>query len=165
MNKYLPNKLEMRQAVFTAIAIVLLVLVLGFVGRVIGYTFGFGYSNRWDDARSFHQQGRNMMWKISNDDMNMDDMDMDASDSPMSMDNMMMDMNAGLQGLKGDDLDKEFLKEMIVHHQGAIEMAKTLKAGTKRPELLKMADDIINVQSKEVSMMQGWLDTWFQVKK
>ncbi|MFO0764830.1 MAG: DUF305 domain-containing protein [Patescibacteria group bacterium] len=77
------------------------------------------------------------------------------------MRDMMMDMTSSMRGKTGDELDKAFLAGMIEHHQGAIDMAKILKDGTKRPELQKMADDIINVQSKEIEMMQQWQKEWF----
>ena len=77
------------------------------------------------------------------------------------MQGMMMDMTARMQGKTGDALDKVFLEDMIVHHQGAVDMAKLLAAGTKRPELQKMAQDIITVQTSEIQMMQGWHKMWF----
>lgn len=78
-----------------------------------------------------------------------------------SMTAMMHDMNASLVGKTGDALDKEFLTQMIVHHQGAVEMAQTLLAGTKRPELVKMGNDIVSVQTKEINQMKQWLNDWF----
>ena len=78
-----------------------------------------------------------------------------------SMNSMMMDMTARMKGKTGDELDRVFLEDMIVHHQGAIDMAKELQKGTKRPELQKMAEDIIRVQTGEIEMMQGWLVNWF----
>ena len=78
-----------------------------------------------------------------------------------SMSSMMTDMSASLKGKTGDELDKAFLEAMIVHHQGAVDMAKELQKGTKRPELLKMADDIITAQTAEIEMMQKWLNEWF----
>ncbi len=85
---------------------------------------------------------------------------MSNSDSD-AMDSMMMDMTARMQGKTGDELDKIFLADMIVHHQGAVDMAKLLQKGTKRPELQKMANDIITAQTKEITMMQTWLKEWF----
>ena len=80
-----------------------------------------------------------------------------------AMDSMMIDMTERMKGKTGDELDKVFLQDMIVHHQGAIDMAKLLQAGTKRPELQKMANDIITVQSKEITQMKGWLTRWFGI--
>ena len=74
-----------------------------------------------------------------------------------AMQGMMMDIS----GKTGNDLDKAFLEQMIIHHEGAVSMARTLKAGTSRPELKKMADDIISVQTKEIEMMNSWKNQWF----
>ena len=85
---------------------------------------------------------------------------MSNSDSHMS--NMMNDMMSVLQGKTGDEFDKAFLSEMIVHHQGAVEMAKAVITTSKKPELVKLANDIISAQNKEIEMMQGWQKAWFK---
>lgn len=82
--------------------------------------------------------------------------------SAMDMRNMMMDMTSRMDGKKGAELEKVFLEDMIVHHEGAIQMAQKLKDGTTRTELIQMADDIISTQTKEVEMMKKWLGEWFK---
>lgn len=84
------------------------------------------------------------------------------SDRDMKMDSMMSSMMAGLEGKKGDDFDKAFLSEMVVHHQGAVEMAKAVLSTSNRPELIKLANDIISAQNKEIEMMQMWQKAWFK---
>ena len=55
------------------------------------------------------------------------------------------------------DADAHFIKNMIPHHQMAIDMAKKeLKAG-KNDEARDMAQKIIDAQEEEISKMQGWL--------
>lgn len=76
-----------------------------------------------------------------------------------AMDGMMMD----LQGKKGQEYEKAFLENMIIHHVGAIEMAEDLLKETDRPELVKLANDIISAQNSEVDMMQVWLMEWFNL--
>lgn len=78
-----------------------------------------------------------------------------------SSQNTNQDMASTLKGKKGEALDQAFLDAMIVHHQGAIDMAKVVLANSKRPELQKMAEDIISTQSSEIATMKGWLNTWF----
>jgi uncharacterized protein (DUF305 family) len=73
----------------------------------------------------------------------------------------MIGMTSGLAGKTGDELDKAFLDEMIVHHEGAVEMAQTLQKGTLRSELLKLASDIIEAQTREIRMMKQWRSEWF----
>ncbi len=87
------------------------------------------------------------------------------SNSGSDMGSMMMDMTARMKGKTGDELDKVFLEDMIVHHEGAVDMAKELQKGTNRPELQKMAKDIIEVQTGEITMMENWLKEWFGVTR
>ncbi|WP_271899214.1 DUF305 domain-containing protein [Candidatus Phyllobacterium onerii] len=57
------------------------------------------------------------------------------------------------------DADKDFVRVMIPHHQGASDMAEVeLKYG-KDPELRKIAEHIIKMQEKEISDFQSWLKT------
>lgn len=77
------------------------------------------------------------------------------------MSTMMQGMKSGLSGKTGDDFDKAFLSEMIIHHQGAVMMAQAVLTTSHRPELLKLANDIIAAQTKEIDMMQMWQKTWF----
>ena len=60
------------------------------------------------------------------------------------------------------DFDKAFIEAMIPHHQLAIMMAQMLKSGTNRSEMLTLANNIIESQSKEIGDMQDWYDTWYK---
>lgn len=80
----------------------------------------------------------------------------------MGMESSMDEMTESMKGKTGDDFDQAFLSAMIVHHQGAIEMAEKVKEGTQRKELMKMADDIINAQTSEVEMMRQWQNEWYK---
>lgn len=81
---------------------------------------------------------------------------MDADDMGMSMNDMM----GGLQGKTGDEFDKAFIAEMIVHHQGAINMAKQAKQNAKHEEIKNLANDIISAQTKEITEMKQWQKNW-----
>lgn len=59
------------------------------------------------------------------------------------------------------DLDMRFIDAMIPHHQGAIEMATEVQQKSKRPELLKLAKDIIQAQEKEITQMKQWRKAWY----
>lgn len=61
---------------------------------------------------------------------------------------------------QSDDFDTAFVEQMIPHHQMAVMMASMLKGGTQRPEMKKLADDIITAQTKEIDQMRGWLNEW-----
>ena len=73
--------------------------------------------------------------------------------------NNYMAMMTGMNNKIGKNLDKEYIKGMIEHHGGAINMAKKIQMITKRPEILKLSNDIIANQSTEVSILKGWLMT------
>ncbi len=80
---------------------------------------------------------------------------------PTSMHGAMGGMMVGLEDKTGDALDLAFLDGMIIHHEGALEMATLLLQGTKRPELVKLGNDIITAQTQEIGMMNQWRKNWF----
>lgn len=59
-----------------------------------------------------------------------------------------------------DDFDTAFVEDMIPHHQMAVMMASMLKDGSSRPEMRKLADDIIAAQTSEINEMRMWLTKW-----
>ena len=53
----------------------------------------------------------------------------------------------------------DFVYLMIPHHQEAVDTSKILLQTTKNPELIKLANNIISGQDKEISMMKWRINT------
>ena len=72
------------------------------------------------------------------------------------MDHSMMDL-----GPADAELDLRFIDSMIPHHEGAVVMAREVLQKSKRPELKKLAEDIIKAQEKEINQMKQWRTVWY----
>lgn len=57
------------------------------------------------------------------------------------------------------DADVDFVRGMIGHHQGAIDMAKIVLENGADPEVRKLAQNVISAQTAEIDWMQKWLET------
>ena len=68
---------------------------------------------------------------------------------------------AVLTGVSAAEFDREFIEQMIPHHEMAIMMAQMLQASTDRAEMKQLAENIITSQSQEIDMMRGWLKSWY----
>jgi uncharacterized protein (DUF305 family) len=55
------------------------------------------------------------------------------------------------------EADVDFMKGMIPHHEGAVDMAKVVLKFGKDDELRKLADDVVRTQNEEITMMRDWL--------
>ncbi len=70
-------------------------------------------------------------------------------------------MMRSLDNLSGKELDKQFLEDMILHHQGAIKMAEEMKKFTTKPETQQIIEAIIKIQSEEIKKIERILEENF----
>ncbi|KAA6117676.1 DUF305 domain-containing protein [Cupriavidus cauae] len=78
------------------------------------------------------------------------DQDMHRSMAP-GMNNMMSMQSTG-------DIDRDFANMMKMHHQMAIDMARTEAEKGKSPEMKRMADDIIKESQRDIRKIDQWLE-------
>jgi uncharacterized protein (DUF305 family) len=58
-----------------------------------------------------------------------------------------------LAGLSGAELDKRFLEDMVMHHMGAIMMARSVQPYIEHQEITDLAAAIITTQADEITLM------------
>ena len=57
--------------------------------------------------------------------------------------------------------DKAFIDAMIPHHESAIEMANVALEVSEDPEILEIAQGIVDAQEREIEQMRTWRDEWY----
>lgn len=62
-----------------------------------------------------------------------------------------------LENLSGAELDRVFLEDMIMHHMGAIMMARSVQPYVEHNEIAELTQNIVTTQSAEISQMRQML--------
>ena len=74
----------------------------------------------------------------------------------------MMNGDAGFISLEtSSDFDRDFIREMIPHHQMAVMMASMMLGSTERPQMKKLGQDVIYAQTREIEQMRWWHSQWY----
>ena len=126
-------------------SVVLFSVIFLIIGVFVGWLFCSNKQAAYDVPEGRHMMDNGKMMK----------------NGTMGMNDAMGSMMMGLKGKTGDAFDQAFLSQMIMHHQGAIVMAEAVLETSKRPKLIKLANDIITAQTKEIEMMKSWLKSWY----
>ena len=78
--------------------------------------------------------------------------------SPEQSKAMRMDMDLGAAD---SEFDLRFINAMIPHHEAAVTMAQDALNKSKRPEIKKLAQNIITSQQQEIAQMKKWRQAWY----
>jgi uncharacterized protein (DUF305 family) len=71
-------------------------------------------------------------------------------------------MGTDVQWLKNaPDFDRAFIEQMIPHHRMGVMMASMAQANSQHPQLRKLQQEMVRVQSDEIEQMAGWYRTWY----
>jgi uncharacterized protein (DUF305 family) len=65
-------------------------------------------------------------------------------------------MHRGMAITFTGNADVDFVRGMIPHHQGAVDMAKIVLAFGKDAEIKKLAEEIVKAQESEIAFMTAW---------
>jgi uncharacterized protein (DUF305 family) len=72
---------------------------------------------------------------------------------------------AAIVAAKGKDFEQLWLKGMILHHEGAVDMAlaqqeKEFASGRRSYGIDVLVDEMLAVQRAEITKMKAWLQQW-----
>ena len=91
-------------------------------------------------------------WGVDSEEQQMDGMD--HGDGMMTEEDM-----AALDAATGTEASRLFLEQMIVHHEGAVEMAQIEVDSGTNPDAVAMAQAIIDTQNIEIETMREILQS------
>lgn len=66
------------------------------------------------------------------------------------------EMHRLMAAAHGETLDQAYIAKMIAHHQGAVAMAEVALRDSRDPEIRRMAQVVIDTQTREIAEMRAW---------
>jgi uncharacterized protein (DUF305 family) len=81
----------------------------------------------------------------------------DGGPSSLAFHGINQKMHEAMNITSTGNADADFVKGMIPHHQGAVDMAKVVLAFGNDPEIRKLAETVVRAQESEIAMMRAWL--------
>jgi len=130
-------------------------IIISFLALIVGFFLGYFFGVNAASQRGFFSD--KPMYEETEEREYGDEMVSDDGELQHMMDEMML---IG-RGKTGEAYEEAWLRGMVAHHQGAIGMSEELLKRTDRPELVELANNIIESQSAEVGQMKAWIQIWF----
>lgn len=65
-------------------------------------------------------------------------------------------MHERMMAASGETVDEAYIAKMIEHHRGAVAMAEVALKESRDPEVRRMAQLVIDAQTREIAEMQAW---------
>lgn len=59
-------------------------------------------------------------------------------------------------------VDLRYINAMIAHHRGAMILAQQVKEKSKRPQIIKLAEDILAGEPKAIDELYQWKKEWYR---
>lgn len=66
------------------------------------------------------------------------------------------EMHRRVTAATGATVDQAYVAKMIAHHEGAIAMAQVALRDSRDPEIRRMAQAVIDAQTREIAEMKAW---------
>jgi uncharacterized protein (DUF305 family) len=66
------------------------------------------------------------------------------------------EMHQRMGQASGATLDEAYIAKMIEHHRGAVAMAQVALAQSQDPEIRRMAQAVVDAQTREIAEMRTW---------
>lgn len=65
-------------------------------------------------------------------------------------------MHRQMAAATGETVDQAYIAKMIAHHEGAVAMAQVALRDSRDPEIRRMAQAVIDAQTREIAEMKAW---------
>jgi uncharacterized protein (DUF305 family) len=87
--------------------------------------------------------------------------DAPAATAAMDHSNMSGMDHSTMAGMSDAPYDATFIDGMIIHHEGAITMAKQALEQAERQEIKALAQAIVGAQEAEITQLREWRTSWY----
>lgn len=68
-------------------------------------------------------------------------------------------MHEAMMSAIGADAGETWARKMIPHHQGALDMSEIVLRDTQDPDIRRMAQKTVEMQTGDIAELRAWLDS------